>query len=118
MPRLVHRISVPPVVKSLWPLFLLRTFISLSLVGAGIACLYFGHSMLLQGLQLGSEALLVEIPGKVRITAGGFGAVVMAASLVPFLFAYASRPTLKLVPVGRLFLGLLSSNVRPHVAPA
>ena len=101
MPRPTHRLPVPAVARSLQTLFLLRTLVSLLLVGAGIACLYFGHLMLLEGLQLGSEALLVEIPGKIKITAGGFGAVVMGASLLPFILAFLARPTLKIEPAGQ-----------------
>jgi len=93
------RVHIPEIASSLLALFILRTVVSLGLIGAGIACLYFGGSMLNASLGGGQAQTLLFEAGNVKVTAGGFGAVVMAASLVPFLFAYLSRPTINLIPI-------------------
>lgn len=96
--RTVH---IPEIAGSLKTLFILRTVVVGLLVAAGIACLYFGAGMLAESLKASqTQTVLLEIDGKFKLTAGGFGAVVMAASIFPFFFAYRSRPQICLVPTG------------------
>lgn len=103
--RAVH---IPEIAGSLQTLFLLRTVLAFGLILAGVACLYFGGNMLTASLGKEAQTILFEIPGSVTVTAGGFGAVVMAASLVPFFLAYRTRPTIELIPTG-------NSGYRIHV---
>jgi hypothetical protein len=94
--RTVH---IPEIAGSLRTLFILRTVVVAMLVFAGVACLYFGGQMLASSLQASqSQTVLFEIVGSMKLTAGGFGAVVMAASLFPFFFAFLARPTIALIP--------------------
>ena len=75
-----HRVHIPEITSSLKTLFVLRTIIAIGLICAGIAVLYIGSQMLLTSVTSGNENILFEIAGKLKITAGGFGAVVMATS--------------------------------------
>ena len=101
MPRSIstRTVTIPEIASSLKMLFVLRTVVAGALVLAGIACLYFGQWMLMQSVQSGSQTMLLEIGASFKLTAGGFGAVVMATSLVPFWLAYRARPTLLLTPI-------------------
>lgn len=94
-------VQIPEIAGSLKTLFILRTALAFGLILGGVACLYFGGNMLLASLKSTEiQSILFEIPNKIRVTAGGFGAVVMAASLVPFFLAYRTRPTIELIPTG------------------
>ena len=93
------QVHIPEIAGSLKTLFILRTLIVFMLVVAGVACLYFGGNMLSMSLQGEAQSILFEVAGSFKITAGGFGAVVMTTSLVPFYFAYCSRPTIDLLPM-------------------
>lgn len=103
--RTVH---IPEIAGSLKTLFVLRTTLAFGLIFAGIACLYFGGNMLTASLSHETQTILFEISNNMKVTAGGFGAVVMAASLVPFFLAYRTRPTIELIPTG-------NSSYRIHI---
>lgn len=110
--RIVH---IPEIAGSLREIFLYRTIIALALVVAGVFCLYFGGQMLATSITAQAQTVLFEIGGKFKLTAGGFGAVVMATSLVPFFLAYLSRPMISLIPTGggeyRIAVGAERRNV-------
>lgn len=91
---------IPEITGSLRCLFILRALGSLALVVAGLFCLYFGQQMLITILAAPAQTALLEISGTIKVTAGGFGAVVMTASLFAFLLAYWNRPSLAFVPGG------------------
>jgi hypothetical protein len=101
--RTVH---IPEIAGSLKTLFVLRTTLAFGLIFAGIACLYFGGNMLTASLSHETQTILFEISNNMKVTAGGFGAVVMAASLVPFFLAYRTRPTIELIPTSNSGYGI------------
>jgi hypothetical protein len=109
----VRKVHIPEITGSLKTLFILRTIISIGLIGAGIAVLMIGSQMLLTSLSSGKESVLFEIANQVKITASGFGAVVMATSVIPFIFAYKARPTLHLYPTTGGSHYNLSSEAQP-----
>jgi hypothetical protein len=99
-PEQGRTVQIPEIAVSLKTLFILRTVVALALVFAGIECLDFGRQMLVASLTASAaQSILFEISGNLKVTAGGFGAVVMAASLVPFYLAYLSRPTIEVKPI-------------------
>lgn len=68
-----------------------RTIITIVLILGGILTLLVGTLILLFGSNANDSAI-IEMLG-VRIDAKGFGAVVLASSLLWGFFAYRSRPT-------------------------
>lgn len=94
-----QRVHIPEITSSLKTLFILRTVTALGLIFAGIVCLYFGSSMLTASLGAQAQSVLFEVAGQLKVTAGGFGAVVMTTSLVPFYLAYLARPMINLTPM-------------------
>ncbi len=90
--------EIPGITGSLKTLFVLRTIITLALIGAGIYVLEIGKEMLVTHISSGAATILFKIGSMVEITAGGFGAVVMATSVVIFYIAYKARPTINLNP--------------------
>jgi hypothetical protein len=67
-----------------------RAVICLSMVVAGIICLAAGIAMLVVGLR-GDQVIWFQ-SGNLKVTAGGFGAVTMLASVAWGFVAYSSRP--------------------------
>lgn len=68
-----------------------RARISYMMIGGAFFTLAGGLAMLVAGLT-GAQAAWVEYHG-LKVTAGGFGAVALAASVAWGLFAWLSRPT-------------------------
>ena len=69
-----------------------RARICYAMVGAGIICLGAGVAMLVAGLS-GDQVVWFQ-SGNLKITAGGFGAVTMVASVAWGYVAYKSRPSI------------------------
>lgn len=67
-----------------------RARICYAMVGAGIICLGAGVAMLIAGLS-GDQVIWFQ-SGNLKVTAGGFGAVTMVASVAWGYVAYRSRP--------------------------
>jgi len=69
-----------------------RARICYAMVAAGIFCLGAGVAMLVAGLS-GDQVVWFQ-SGELKVTAGGFGAVTMVASVAWGYVAYLSRPQL------------------------
>jgi hypothetical protein len=70
-----------------------RARICYGMVAAGVICLAAGAVMLAIGLK-GDQVIWFQ-SGTIKITAGGFGAVTMLASVAWGYAAYRSRPEIK-----------------------
>ena len=77
-----------------------RALICIGMVGGGVICLLAGIVMLAIGLQGDQVAWLQS--GSLKVTAGGFGALTMAASVAWGYVAFRSRPQILYIsrPVG------------------
>lgn len=78
-----------------------KTLVSFGLIGASIYLLDTGVDLLKLNPTGGIEQSSLFEWGSMRITASGFGAVVLMASIIPMFFAYLSRPQLKQIPLPR-----------------
>jgi hypothetical protein len=70
-----------------------RAVICYSMIAAGVVCLAAGIVMLVVGLR-GDQVIWFQ-QGNFKITAGGFGAVTMLASVAWGFVAYRSRPEIE-----------------------
>ena len=77
-----------------------RALLCIGMLSGGVICLLVGVVMLAIGLK-GDQVAWLQL-GTLKVTAGGFGALTMAASVAWGFFAFRSRPQILYIskPIG------------------